>query len=144
MSNDYFEFNDTSCHGLPSFITGLNYQLPTGTSDKILFNVYDIISGFYKIQDITRNPNILNISNLPNNVFFDTGSKYLQGYLEDEGVYNLKLHILESGISCEKTLRLTCYNPNKKYIYKVNYPINIGFIKYNPLERLGVATNDIV
>jgi len=87
-----------------------------------------------------RFPQILGVSNLPNNILYNTGSKYLQGYLQDEGVYNLKLHILEDDILCEKTLRLTCYNPNKKYIYKVNYPINIGFIKYNPLERLGISS----
>jgi hypothetical protein len=91
-----------------------------------------------------RLPQIVGVSNLPNNVFYDTQSKYIQGFLQDEGVYNIKVHILEGGVSCEKTLRLTCYNPNKKYIYKVNYPINIGFIKYNPLERLGIVTNDIV
>jgi len=140
MSNDYFEFNDISCHGLPSFITGLNYLLPTGNDDKVFIDLNYIVTGYYKSQDSTRNPQILNVSSLPNNIYYSIGTKYLQGYLEDEGVYNIKTHILESGIVCEKTLRLTCYNPNKKYIYKVNYPINIGFIKYNPLERLGIST----
>jgi hypothetical protein len=138
MSNDYFEFNDISGHGLPSFITGLNYVLPTGINDKIFINLNSIITGYYKTQDSTRNPIILNVSNLPNNIFFNTGTKYLQGYLQDLGTYHLKLNILESGITHEKTLRLTCYNPNNKYIYKVNYPINVGFIKYNALQRLGL------
>lgn len=47
MSNDYFEFNDVSGHGLPSFITGLNYQLPTGVSDKVFIDLGAIVSGFY-------------------------------------------------------------------------------------------------
>ena len=47
MSNDYFEFNDISGHGLPSFITGLNYVLPTGVNDKILIDLGAIVSGFY-------------------------------------------------------------------------------------------------
>jgi len=89
-----------------------------------------------------RTPEILSVSNLPNNVFYNKNSKYIQGYLQDEGVYNIKVQIKENDVICEKTLRLTCYNPNKKYIYKVNYPINIGFIKYNPLERLGLANFD--
>jgi len=91
-----------------------------------------------------RLPEIVAVSNLPNNIIFSSGSNFLQGYLQDEGIYNIKVNILEHGVFCEKTLRLTCYNTNKKYIYKVNYPINIGFIKYNPLERLGIVTNDIV
>jgi hypothetical protein len=47
MSNDYFEFNDISCHGLPSFITGLNYILPTGINDKVFINLSSMMSGFY-------------------------------------------------------------------------------------------------
>jgi hypothetical protein len=49
MSNDYFEFNDISCHGLPSFITGLNYLLPTGNNEKIFFDLGVIVSGFYNM-----------------------------------------------------------------------------------------------
>jgi hypothetical protein len=47
MNNDYFEFNEVSCHGLPSFVTGLNYQLPTGVNDKVFIDLNLIISGFY-------------------------------------------------------------------------------------------------
>lgn len=47
MSNDYFEFNDISCHGLSSFITGLNYLLPTGDNEKIFFDLNSIVTGFY-------------------------------------------------------------------------------------------------
>ena len=47
MSNDYFEFNDISCHGLPSIITGLNYVLPTGAKDKIFIDLNAVVSGFY-------------------------------------------------------------------------------------------------
>ena len=46
-SFNYFEFNDIYCHGLPSFITGLNYVLPTGTKDKIFIDLNAIVSGFY-------------------------------------------------------------------------------------------------
>lgn len=84
-----------------------------------------------------RLPEVLAVSNLPNNVFFNTGTKYMQGYLQDQGIYHLKLHILEDNILCEKIITLNVINTGVKYLYKVNYPINIGFIKYNPLERLG-------
>jgi len=47
MSNDYFEFNDISCDGLPSFITGLDYKLPTGANDKVFIDLNAIVSGFY-------------------------------------------------------------------------------------------------
>jgi hypothetical protein len=47
MSNDYFEFNDISGHGLPSFITGLNYVLPTGNNDKVFIDLNAIVSEFY-------------------------------------------------------------------------------------------------
>jgi hypothetical protein len=73
-----------------------------------------------------RSPQIVAVSNLPNNILFSSGSNFLQGYLQDEGVYDIKVHILEHDILCEKIVRLTVYNPNNKYIYKVNYPINIG------------------
>jgi hypothetical protein len=138
MANQYFEFNDQSCHDLPSFITGLTYQLPTGVANSIFVNLNSIVSGFYKNQDITRNPNLLNLSNLPNNVYYNTGSKYIQGYLQDYGTYHIKAHILESGILCEKTIVLNVINTGVKYLYKVNYPINIGFIKYNAPQRLGL------
>jgi hypothetical protein len=137
MSNDYFQFNDTSCHGLPSFVTGLTYQSPTGINDKVFIDLNNIVSGFYKNQDSTRNPNLISISNLPNNIFYNTGSKYLQGYFQGRGTYNMKVHILESGTYCEKIITLNVINTGFNYLYKVNYPINIGFIKYNPLERLG-------
>lgn len=136
----YFQFNDTSCHGLPSFISGLNYQLPTSSNDKVFIDLNNIVSGFYKNQNPIRNPNLISVSNLPNNIFYNTGSKYLQGYFQDEGIYNIKTHILESGVLCEKVIILNVINTGFNYLYKVNYPINIGFIKYNPLERLGVST----
>jgi hypothetical protein len=138
MANEYFEFNEQSCHGLPEFITGLTYQLPTGVTDSIFIDLNSIVSGFYKNIDNTRNPNLLNISNLPNNVFYDTGSKYLQGYLQDEGTYHIKTHIIESGILCEKTIVLNVIDTGVKHLYKINYPINIGFIKYNAPQRLGL------
>jgi hypothetical protein len=138
MGNDYFDFNQQSCHGLDALVTGLEYRLPTGIGDTIFIDLNDIVYKFYTGQDPTRTPNIVNASNLPNNIYYNTGTKYLQGYLQDEGTYNIKLNIIESGVLCEKTLRLDCYNPNKKYIYKVNYPINIGFIKYNAPQRLGL------
>jgi hypothetical protein len=47
MSNDYFEFNDISGHGLPSFITGLNYKLPTSANDRFFIDLNAIVSGFY-------------------------------------------------------------------------------------------------
>jgi hypothetical protein len=128
-------------------ITGGNILAITGLGTGIISGYQPATShyntGFSQMNFevvFVRLPQILSVSNLPNNIFYNTGSKYLQGILKDEGVYNLKLHILEDDILCEKTLRLTCYNPNNKYIYKVNYPINIGFIKYNPLERLGIST----
>jgi len=138
MANQYFEFNEVSCHGLPSFITGLTYKLPTGVGDSIFIDLNSIVSGFYTSGDATRTPSLLNVSNLPNNVFFDTGSKYLQGYLQDEGTYHIKNFILESGTLCEKTVVLNVINTGVKYLYKVNYPINIGFIKYNAPQRLGL------
>jgi len=138
MSTGYFEFNETYCHDLPTLITGITYQIPTGKDDKILIDINSIISGFYRKLDSTRNPNIINISNLPNNTYYNAQTKYFQGYLQDDGVYSLHVHLLESGVLCDKVIKLNCYNPNKKYIYKVNYPSNIGFIKYNPLERLGI------
>jgi len=49
MNNEYFEFNDVSGHGLPSFITGLNYLLPTGNNEKIFFDLGVIVSGFYNM-----------------------------------------------------------------------------------------------
>ena len=85
-----------------------------------------------------RLPEVLAVSNLPNNVFFNTGTKYMQGYLQDQGTYHLKLHILEDNILCEKTIVLNVIDTGVKYLYKVNYPINIGFIKYNALQRLGL------
>ena len=87
-----------------------------------------------------RVPQIISVSNLPNNVYFSSNSNTIGGYLQDESAYHIKVQILEDDILCEKTLILNCYNPNNKYIYKVNYPINIGFIKYNPLQRLGIST----
>ena len=135
----------TSSNSGAASISGANTLLITGTGIGIITAYQPATSHYNEASDQRsftalnlRTPQIVAVSNLPNNVFFDTGSKYIQGYLQDEGVYNLKLHILEDNILCEKTLKLTCYNPSKKYIYKVNYPINIGFIKYNPLERLGV------
>lgn len=85
-----------------------------------------------------RLPQILSVSNLPNNILYNTGSKYLQGYLQDLGTYHLKLNILEDNILCEKTIVLNVINTGFNYLYKVNYPINIGFIKYNALQRLGL------
>jgi hypothetical protein len=134
MSNDYFEFNDISCHGLPSFITGLNYILPTGNNNTVYLNLNSIISGFYNSSF-----EIASVSNLPNNVYFSPNSNIINGYLQDEGAYHIKVQILKDNIYCEKTLILNCYNPNNKYIYKVNYPINIGFIKYNAPQRLGLS-----
>jgi hypothetical protein len=134
----YFQFNDNSCHGLPSFISDLNYQLPTGKNEKVFTNLKPIVTGFYKNQDPTRNPDIIHVSNLPNNIFYNTGTKYLQGYVQDHGTYNIKVHILESGIFCEKIIILNVINTGFNYLYKVNYPINIGFIKYNALQRLGL------
>lgn len=138
MANEYFEFDDQNCHGLPSFITGLIYELPTGINDKFFIDINNIVTGIYKKTDNTRNPNILNMSNLPNNIFFDTNSKYLQGYLQDKGTYHLKTHIFESGVLCEKTIVLNVIHTGIKYLYKINYPINIGFIKYNAPQRLGL------
>jgi len=86
----------------------------------------------------TRTPKILKVSNLPNNIFYNQNNKFLQGYLEDEGVYNIKIFIEENGEICEKILRINVFKKYKKYIYPINYPINLGFIKYNPQERLGI------
>jgi hypothetical protein len=86
-----------------------------------------------------RFPQIISVSNLPNNVYFSSNSNTIGGYLQDESAYHIKVQILEDDILCEKTLILNCYNPNNKYIYKVNYPINIGFIKYNAPQRLGLS-----
>jgi hypothetical protein len=85
-----------------------------------------------------RNPKILKVSNLPNNIFYNKNTKFLQGYLEDEGVYNIKIFLEENGEICEKILRINVFKKYKKYIYPINYPINLGFIKYNPQERLGI------
>lgn len=47
MANEYFQFNDQSCHGLPSFITGLEYKVSTGIYDSIFIDLNSIVSGFY-------------------------------------------------------------------------------------------------
>jgi hypothetical protein len=128
-------------------ISGTNTLLITGTGEGII-TAYQPATDHYNEVSVERrfvalyirSPEIISVSNLPNNIYYSSKSKYLEGYLQDEGIYNIKIQIKEDDIICEKTLRLTCYNPNNKYIYKVNYPINIGFIKYNPLERLGIST----
>jgi len=90
------------------------------------------------IQTNIRYPKIIKLSNLPNNIFYNPIRKYLQGYLQDEGTYNIKIYIEENGVVCEKILSINAFKKYKKYIYPVNYPINVGFIKYNPHERIGL------
>ena len=91
------------------------------------------------LQVVTvRNPNILKVSNLPNGVYYDEETQYLYGNITDEGNYHTKIYIKEGDRICEKTLKLMVYNPNKKYIYKINYPMNVGFIKYNAPDRIGL------
>ena len=126
-------------------ISGANTLLITGTGVGIITayqpatSHYNEASGQRSFTALdVRNPQIIAVSNLPNNVFFDTGSKYLQGYLQDEGTYHLKLHILEDNILCEKTIVLNVIDTGVKHLYKINYPINIGFIKYNAPQRLGL------
>jgi hypothetical protein len=87
-----------------------------------------------------RYPKIIKLSNLPNNIFYNPVKKYLQGYLQDEGTYNIKVYIEEEGTVCEKILSINAFKKYKKYIYPVNYPINVGFIKYNPHERIGLQS----
>jgi alpha-tubulin suppressor-like RCC1 family protein len=135
----------TSSNSGAASISGTNTLLITGTGVGIITayqpatSHYNEASGQRSFTALDlRNPQIVAVSNLPNNVFFDTGSKYLQGYLQDQGTYHLKLHILEDNILCEKTIVLNVINTGVKYLYKVNYPINIGFIKYNAPQRLGL------
>jgi len=90
------------------------------------------------VQTNIRYPKIIKLSNLPNNIFYNPIKKYLQGYLQDEGTYNIKIYIEENGVVCEKILSINAFKRYKKYIYPVNYPINVGFIKYNPHERIGL------
>jgi hypothetical protein len=126
-------------------ISGANTLLITGTGVGIITayqpatSHYNEASGQRSFTALNiRNPRIVAVSNLPNNVFFNTGSKYLQGYLQDEGTYHLKLHILEDNILCEKTIVLNVIDTGVRHLYKINYPINIGFIKYNAPQRLGL------
>ncbi|NBP02997.1 MAG: hypothetical protein EBU90_23370, partial [Proteobacteria bacterium] len=101
----------TSSNSGAASISGSNTLLITGTGVGIITayqpatSHYNEASGQRSFTALNiRNPQIVAVSNLPNNVFFDTGSKYLQGYLQDEGTYHLKLHILEDNILCEKTI----------------------------------------
>jgi hypothetical protein len=135
----------TSSNSGAASISGANTLLITGTGVGIITayqpatSHYNEASGQRSFTALDlRNPQIVAVSNLPNNVFFDTGSKYLQGYLQDEGTYHLKLHILEDNILCEKTIVLNVIDTGVKHLYKINYPINIGFIKYNAPQRLGL------
>jgi len=135
----------TSSNSGAASISGANTLLITGTGVGIITayqpatSHYNEASGQRSFTALdVRNPQIIAVSNLPNNVFFDTGSKYLQGYLQDEGTYHLKLHILEDNILCEKTIVLNVIDTGVKHLYKINYPINIGFIKYNAPQRLGL------
>ena len=135
----------TSSNSGAASISGANTLLITGTGVGIITayqpatSHYNEASGQRSFTALNlRNPQIVAVSNLPNNVFFDTGSKYIQGYLQDEGTYHLKLHILEDNILCEKTIILNVIDTGVKHLYKINYPINIGFIKYNAPQRLGL------
>jgi hypothetical protein len=85
----------------------------------------------------SRLPRIISISNLPNGLFYNSNSKTLEGVIEDEGNYHIKIYLEEDGVMCEKTLNLMVSNKNKRYLYSINNPINIGFIKYNAQERIG-------
>lgn len=135
----------TSSNSGAASISGANTLLITGTGVGIITayqpatSHYNEASGQRSFTALNlRSPQIVAVSNLPNNVFFDTGSKYIQGYLQDEGTYHLKLHILEDNILCEKTIILNVIDTSVKHLYKINYPINIGFIKYNAPQRLGL------
>jgi len=89
------------------------------------------------LQVVTRRaPNILTVSNLPNGVYYDEVTQCIIGEITDQGNYHIKIYIQEGEEICEKTLILNVSDKNKKYIYGVNNPVNIGFIKYNPQDRI--------
>jgi len=89
------------------------------------------------LQVVTlRAPNILTVSNLPNGVYYDEVTQCIIGEITDQGNYHIKIYIQEGEEICEKTLILNVSDKNKKYIYGVNNPVNIGFIKYNPQDRI--------
>jgi hypothetical protein len=89
------------------------------------------------LQVVTlRTPNILTVSNLPNGVYYDEVTQCIIGEITDQGNYHIKIYIQEGEEICEKTLILNVSDKNKKYIYGVNNPVNIGFIKYNPQDRI--------